>query len=62
MADRSIGSELNEVRKKLNDIERKQEFLEKVIQLERERQQKRGDTFIKYSRCRKVNNVLYSMS
>ena len=35
MADRSIGSELNEVRKKLNDIERKQEFLEKVIQLER---------------------------
>ena len=40
MTDRSIGSELNEVRKKLNDIERKQQFLEKVIQLERERQQK----------------------
>ncbi len=43
MADRSIGSELNEVRKKLNDIERKQEFLEKVIQLERKRKKKRGE-------------------
>ena len=43
MTDRSIGSELNEVRKKLNDIERKQHFLEKVIQLERERQQRRGE-------------------
>jgi len=43
MADRSIGSELNEVRKRLNDIEKKQKFLEKVIQLERERQQKRGE-------------------
>ena len=43
MTDRSIGSELYEVRKKLNDIERKQQFLEKVIQLERERQQRRGE-------------------
>ena len=43
MTDRSIGSELNEVRKKLNDIERKQQFLEKIIQLERERQQGRGE-------------------
>ena len=43
MTDRSIGSELNEVRKKLNDIERKQQFLEKIIQLERERQQRRGE-------------------
>jgi len=43
MTDGSMGSELNEVRKKLNDIERKQQFLEKVIQLERERQQRRGE-------------------
>ena len=42
MTDRSIESELKEVHKKLEDIEKKQEMLNKINQLEREQQEKMG--------------------
>ncbi len=37
MTDRSIKSELKEVQKKLDDIEKKQEMLNKIQQLDRDR-------------------------
>ena len=42
MTDRSIESELKDVQKKLDDIEKKQEMMKKMYDLEREHQQKMG--------------------
>ena len=42
MTDRSIESDLKEVHKKLDDIEKKQEMMKKLYDLEREQQQKMG--------------------
>ena len=42
MTDRSIESELKDVHKKLNDIEKKQEMMKKLYDLEREQEQKMG--------------------
>ena len=42
MTDRSIESELKDVHKKLEDIEKKQEMMKKLYDLEREQQQKMG--------------------
>jgi tetrahydromethanopterin S-methyltransferase subunit G len=42
MTDRSIESELKDVQKKLNDIEKKQEMMKKLYDLEREQEQKMG--------------------
>ena len=42
MTDKSIESELKEVHKKLDDIEKKQEMMKKLYDLEREQQQKMG--------------------
>ena len=42
MTDRSIESELKDVHKKLDDIEKKQEMMKKLYDLEREQQQKMG--------------------
>ena len=39
MTDRSIESELKEVHKKLNDIEKKQEMMKKLYDLERQQQE-----------------------
>ena len=40
MTDGSIESELKEMHKKLNDLEKKQEMLNKIQQLERTQQEK----------------------
>ena len=40
MTDRSIESELKEMHKKLDDIEKKQQMLNKIQQLERDQQEK----------------------
>ena len=42
MSDRSIESELKDVQKKLDDIEKKQEMMKKLYDLEREQQEKMG--------------------
>ncbi len=42
MTDRSIESELKDVQKKLDDIEKKQEMMKKLYDLEREQQEKMG--------------------
>ena len=42
MAEGSIESELKDVHKKLDDIEKKQEMMKKMYDLEREQQQKMG--------------------
>ena len=42
MTDRSIESELKDVHKKLDDIEKKQEMMKKLYELEREQQVKTG--------------------
>jgi len=42
MTDRSIESELKDVQKKLDDIEKKQEMMKKLYDLERDQQQKMG--------------------
>jgi len=42
MTDRSIESELKEVHKKLDDIEKRQEMINKMNELERQRQQEMG--------------------
>ena len=42
MTDRSIESELKEVHKKLDDIEKKQEMLNKIQQLDRKHEEKMG--------------------
>ena len=42
MTDKSIESELKDVQKKLNDIEKKQEMMKKLYDLEKEQQEKMG--------------------
>ena len=42
MTDKSIESELKEVHKKLDDIEKRQEMINKMNELERTRQEKMG--------------------
>ena len=42
MTDRSIESELKDVQKKLDDIEKKQRMMNKLYELDREQQQKMG--------------------
>tara|TARA_B100001250_G_scaffold61820_1_gene48322 strand:+ start:535 stop:696 length:162 start_codon:yes stop_codon:yes gene_type:complete len=43
MTDRSIESDLKEVHKKLSDIEKKQEMMSKLYQLDRDRKAKMGE-------------------
>ena len=43
MTDRSIESDLKEVHKKLNDIEKKQEMMQKLYQLDRDKRAKMGE-------------------
>ena len=43
MTDRSIESDLKEVQKKLDDIEKKQEMMSKLYQLDRDRKAKMGN-------------------
>ena len=43
MTDRSIESELKDVHKKLNDIEKKQEMMQKLYQLDRDKKGKMGE-------------------
>ena len=43
MTDRSIESERKEVHKKLSDIEKKQEMMNKLYQMERDKKAKMGE-------------------
>ena len=43
MTDRSIESEVKDVHKKLNDIEKKQEMMQKLYQLDRDQKAKMGE-------------------
>ena len=43
MTDKSIESELKDVHKKLNDIEKKQEMMQKLYQLDRDKKAKMGE-------------------
>ena len=43
MTDRSIESDLKEVHKKLDDIEKKQEMMQKLYQLDRDKRAKLGE-------------------
>ena len=43
MTDRSIESDLKEVHKKLDDIEKKQEMMSTLYQLDRDRKAKMGE-------------------
>jgi hypothetical protein len=43
MTDRSIESDLREVHKKLDDIEKKQEMMQKLYQLDRDKRAKMGE-------------------
>jgi len=43
MTDKSIESELKDVHKKLNDIEKKQEMMNKLYQLDQEKKKKMGE-------------------
>ena len=43
MTDRSIESDLKEVHKKLDDIEKKQEMMSKLYQLDRDSKAKMGE-------------------
>ena len=43
MTDHSIESELKEVHKKLSDIEKKQEMMTKLYQLDRDKKAKMGE-------------------
>ena len=42
MTDRSIESEIKDVQKKLDDIEKKQKMMNKLYELDREHQEKMG--------------------
>ena len=44
MTDRSVESELKDVHKKLNDIEKKQEMMQKLYQLDRDKKAKMGES------------------
>ena len=43
MTDRSIESELKDVHKKLDDIEKKQEMMQKLYDLDRDKKVKMGE-------------------
>ena len=43
MTDKSIESELKDVHKKLNDIEKKQEMMNKLYQIDRDKKAKIGE-------------------
>ena len=43
MTDRSIESDLKEVHKKLDDIEKKQEMMQKLYQFDRDKKAKMGE-------------------
>ena len=43
MTDKSIESELKDVHKKLNDIEKKQEMMNKLYQQDRDKKAKMGE-------------------
>tara|TARA_B100000963_G_scaffold158200_1_gene137705 strand:+ start:758 stop:931 length:174 start_codon:yes stop_codon:yes gene_type:complete len=43
MTDKSIESEIKEVHKKLDNIEKKQEMMNKLYQLDREKKKKMGE-------------------
>ena len=43
MTDRSIESDLREVHKKIEDIEKKQEMMSKLYELDRDRKAKMGE-------------------
>ena len=43
MTDRSIESELKEVHKKIEDIEKKQEMMNKIYQMDRDKRAKMGE-------------------
>ena len=43
MTDRSIESDLREVHKKIEDIEKKQEMMQKLYQLDRDKKAKMGE-------------------
>ena len=43
MTDRSIESDLKEVHKKIEDIEKKQEMMQKLYQLDRDKKAKMGE-------------------
>ena len=43
MTDRSIESDLKEDHKKLDDIEKKQEMMQKLYQLDRDKKAKMGE-------------------
>ena len=43
MTDRSIESEIKDVHKKLDDIEKKQEMMHKLYQLDRDKKAKMGE-------------------
>ena len=43
MTDTSIESELKEVHKKLDDIEKKQEMMNKLYQIDRDKKAKMGE-------------------
>ena len=43
MTDKSIESEIKEVHKKLDDIEKKQEMMNKLYQIDRDKKAKRGE-------------------
>jgi len=43
MTEGSIESELKDVHKKLNDIEKKQEMMQKLYELDREKKAKMGE-------------------
>ena len=43
MTDRSIESELKEVHKKIEDIEKEQEMINKIYQMDRDKKAKMGE-------------------
>jgi len=50
MTDRSIESELKDVHKKLDDIEKKQEIMNKLYQLDNDKKEKMGERPSKHIR------------
>ena len=64
MTDRSIESDLKEVHKKLDDIEKKQEMMSKLYQLDRDRKAKMGErpsTHLHEMTCHLYYNIVYNI-